>query len=278
MYRPITLPLSRDPHMFVRTLLISLLIALSVAAASTPVVAQQRYPGGIFTLYYLDVVPAEFVAAALAPPYGRLLVSEFAAILDESADAACLQSKGIAKTQLPERAGVILQQRGTHLLATYIATIDRAAYERYLPARIGRDGVVEFARLKNDPKVQAYVAAEAPARYANVLNVIAENLARFVLIMRIKLVRSISPYDNNALDQADPTDATQAELEALVANDKTDVLERYLGMSRAAQVPFDDAVDSDKLKSYSPGSLLDGIEGDLAELCIPGADPHRPRP
>src|SRR5262249_53535918 len=161
-----------------------LLIVLSVAAASTPLAAQQRYPGGIFPLYYLDIVPAEFVAAALAQPYGRLLVSEFAVILDESADTACLQSKGIAKTQFPERAGVILQHGGTHLLATYTATIDQPAYERYLPARIGRDGVIELARLKNDPKVQAYVAAEAPVRYANVLNIIAENLARFVLIMR----------------------------------------------------------------------------------------------
>src|SRR5262249_13579902 len=152
----------------------------SVAAASTPIVAQQRYPGGIFPLYYLDIVPAEFVAAALTQPYGRLLQSEFAAILGESADATCLQSKGIAKTQLPERAEVILRQRGTHLMVTYIATIDRAAYERYLPARIGRDGVVELARLKNDPRVQTYVAAETPARYAKELNRIAENLARFV--------------------------------------------------------------------------------------------------
>jgi hypothetical protein len=128
-------------------------------------------------------------------------VSEFTAILDDSADLACMQSKGYAKTQLRERARAILQQRGTHLLASYIATIDRAAYERYLPARIGRDGVV-----------------------------------------------------------------------------KTGDLARYQDMIREVQKPLDDAVDLEKLKSYSPGALLDGIEGDLAELCISGADPQRPRP
>jgi hypothetical protein len=122
------------------------------------------------------------------------------------------------------------------------------------------------------------VSAEAPARYANVLSRVAENLARFALIARVKLVRSISPYDNRAIDEADPSNATQGELEALLANDKTGVLERYLGITRVAQTPFDDAVDIDKLKSYGPGNLLEGIEGDLAELCVPGADPRRPRP
>ena len=260
-----------------RPFLLSLLVMLSVATVPRSAIAQSNPRGGPLPLSFLDIVPAEFVATAFAQPYGRALVKEFAAILRDSANPKCLKTKGITKEQLSNQARAILLRRGTYLLKRLIGTIDRSAFKTYAPARIGRDGLAEIKRLQSNRNVRAYLGVEKPALLAYVASYIVENVDRYAIIWRINLVRGINPYSsgNQSLIDLDPTEKTEAKLKEMVANDKSGALERYLGITAAAQKPLDDAIDPKVAQSFGPGELLadpnknrQGLYNDLAGLCV----------
>jgi hypothetical protein len=239
----------------------------------TPSAAQ----GGGFPPYVADIVPARDVPAALAGPYGRAFVAEFAAIVAESADAQCLAARKITKERIADRARAIVVERGIYLWKRLVGTIDRAAYKSYLRARIGTEAVAELERLRSDPKVRAYTAAEEPARHAYVVSYILETMERHLMINRIKLVRGIGPYSTSdrALIDADPTEKVEAALKQMVASDTSGVLSRYQEMTAAAGKPFSDAIDNSVFLKLNLGQLLagpdkkaDGFRNDLARLCI----------
>jgi hypothetical protein len=266
-----------------RRFLLSLLVMLSVATVPRSTIAQSTPRGGPLPLSFLDIVPAEFVSAAFAQPYGRALVTEFAVILGDSANPECLKAKGITKEKLSDSARTILPQRGTFLLKRLIGTIDQATFKTYAPARIGRDGLAEIKRLEDNPNVRTYLDIEKPALLAYVASYIAENVDRYALLNRIKLARGVNPYssDNQLLIDLDPTQKTEAKLKEMVANDKSGVLERYLGFTAAAQRALNDAIDTMLARSYGPGELLadpnknrEGLSNDLAGLCVARRTPQ----
>lgn len=261
----------------VRFLLFWFLVFACIATLLQAAIAQSAPRGGPLPLSLIDVVPADFVRDAFAQPYGRALATEFAAVLRDSTDPKCLKTKKISAQQLEDRAHAILVRRGTYLLGRLIATIDRSAFKAYAPARIGRDGLAQIERLERDSSVQAYLKTEKPVLLAYVASYILENVDRYALLLRIKFVRPVSPFsiNNKSLTALDPTEKTEAKLKEMVASDKSGVLERYLGITAAAQKALDDAIDPKAARNLGPGELLadpnknrEGLHNDLANLCI----------
>ena len=65
---------------------------LVVVIVPRSVLAQSPYKIS-FPLIYVDNEPGQIANATFSAPFGRLLVAEFAAVLADSADAACLNAK-----------------------------------------------------------------------------------------------------------------------------------------------------------------------------------------
>jgi hypothetical protein len=263
----------------VYALLLPLLAMLSVA---TPQSALAQ--GRDFSSYFLDVVPSKFVAAALADPYGQAVVTQFAAALGDSADPACLQAKKMTKEQLSGRARALLQERGALMLERLISMTDRAAFKNYLHARIGTEGAAEFERLRGDPAVRAYLAADEPAEHVFIAQYIVENIQRYAKISRISFAKPFSPMDSDipSLDSVDPTDKIDAALKKLVADDTSGMLARYLEMTAMAQKPYRDAANMDLAMKFGPGELLarkgrdnQDLYNELVELCVAHAQPKQ---
>jgi hypothetical protein len=255
------------------------LVAPMLAAAPQSANAQG---GRNFSSYFLDVVPAKFVAAAFEQPYGRAVAAQFSAALTDSADPACLKAKAITTTQIEERARSMLTQRGAYVLERAVAMTDRAKFKSYLKARLGKDGAAELERLRNDPDVKAYRAVDEPAELAFITAYIVENINRYAIINRIELAKPISPIasDIASIDEADPTGKIDEKLKEMVAGDKSGKLARYLEMFAMAQKPFADAADMKTAMKFGPGELLarpgkdkTDLYNELVDLCV--ARPRR---
>jgi hypothetical protein len=273
----------RAPLLFAKsgisTVYATLLTLLSVAAPQSAI-AQGRD----FSSYFLDVVPSKFVAAALAQPYGQAVVTQFAAALGDSADPACLQAEKMTKEQLSARARALLQERGALMLQRLISMTDRAAFKNYLHARIGREGVAEFERLRTDPAVRAYVAADEPAEHVFIVQYIVENIQRYATISRISFARPFSPLGSDipSLGSVDPTDKIDAALKKLIADDTSGALARYLEMTAMAQKPYRDAANMELARKFGPGELLarkgrdnKDLTNELVELCVVRSQPKQ---
>jgi hypothetical protein len=257
----------------IRASMLLLLILLNAANTRNYAIAQGRN----FSTFFLDVVPSKFVAAALAQPYGHAVVKEFAAALSDSADPQCLKAKGMTKDQLSDRARALLLQRGTYMLERLLMMTNRAMFKNYLKARIGREGIAELDRLRNDPNVRVYRAIDEPAELAYIAASIVDNIDHYTRITKIKLARPISPIasDIQSIAQADPTDEIDTKLKEMVANDKSGVLVRYVEITAMAQQPFRDATNMKIAMKFGPGELLarpdkDNLDlyNELVNLCV----------
>jgi hypothetical protein len=268
------LPRANGRTLIVRAKLL-LLVAMLIAAAPRFAIAQSRN----FSAYFLEVMPAKFVATAFAQPYGQEVVTQFAAALSESADPACLRSSGISKEHLAHRARALLLERGSYMLERLVSTIDRAAYKSYLHGRIGSEGVAEFERLRTDPTVRAYMAVDEPAELAFIAQYIVENIRRYAMIMRISFARPFSPLSTDipSLDNLDPTDKVDAALKKMIAEDMSGALTRYSEMVAISLKPFHDATNTDRAMKFGPGELLarprkdnKDLYNELVDLCVAG--------
>src|SRR5262245_52212155 len=91
--------ISMDMHLAVghAATFIILSAALCILPLVRPAAAQMPHP------IDPDQSISEIVRAAYAAPYGRALVADFAAIVHDSAQPACLQSKGFDDSKLIDR-------------------------------------------------------------------------------------------------------------------------------------------------------------------------------
>src|SRR5262249_19636540 len=92
------------------------------------------------------------------------------------------------------------------------------------------------------------------------------------LILRIKLVRQISPLATGKMElyDANPTDELTAKLSELVSNSKSDALTRQLELFKAAEKALQDTVKRDRLRELikSPRELTAGLDRELADVCV----------
>ncbi len=264
----------RTAFALARTLPLSLLVTLCIAAAPQTATAQSR---DYSTYGVFDVVPSDLVAKAFAQPYGRALATQFSDALVEIADPACLKTKGLTSEKLADRARALLLERGVYMLQRTETFLDRAAFKSYLQARLGRDGVAEFERLHTDPAVKAYLAADEPAKLAFFAEYVLENVRRYVMITRVAVKRPFTPLEAPipSIEALNPTPQVNAKLKEMRANDMSGALARYREMTAMAQKPYRDAMKMDVAMKFGPGELLArpgknnrDLYDELVTLCV----------
>lgn len=201
---------------------------------------------------------------AFASPYGKALTAELGNSLRKNADPVCLKEKGMEAGQLEARGRDLLIKWGARSSETLAALIDEKNYNDLFTA------TAELEQLKQNADVKRYLAIAAPAQQANLLETTLENFERYVLIRRIKLT-PVHPLatGNVQLEARNPTEATEKAIEKFVASRKSAALERYLDLSDQAAAALKASMKKDKVIASGGGpNLFNGVEADLAELCI----------
>jgi hypothetical protein len=209
------------------------------------------------------------VRAAFDSAYGKALVAELGKSLRKDADPACLTAKGIAPEQLEPRGRDVVIKWDEKLFFTLNDFIDPRIYEEKFAATAGRGASAELKRLRNDPVVKRALELERPIRQASALDAFFEQFDRYMLVKRIKLT-AVSPLGtaNEALAKMNPTEATEAEVDKFVEANKSAALKKFQKLSQQSIVASGAATKLELVRKTGPLEFLNGIEADLAELCI----------
>jgi hypothetical protein len=237
-----------------RTAAIAIVLILGSAAA--PALAQLPTSGP-------SEQPVTFVPAAFASPYGRALIAELGRALRADADPTCLNSKAIIADQLEQRGEALLVKWGTRTMKTARSYVDYEVYEKSFPAS------AELKGLREQPQIKRYLDIEQPIRMAKVLDFIFEQFDRYVLLNRIKIA-PVSPAASGNIDvlRANPTEAAEEALDDFIETNKSPQIERFLALSEQATEATQVAIKKEQAVQAGPGTFYQGIELDLAELCI----------
>jgi len=248
-------------------------LALSVLAilalAGAPQCQAQSQAG--LTLLVLEIRPAVLAPAAFTRPYGRLLAAEFGEVVRDSANADCLKTKGIERTALAERTKPILLRQARQMFEIIDREIDRAAFDARLRELAGPNVKAEWARVRNDPDVNAFLALYSSLRLAVAADAAIEHLDRAALVLRIKLVRRIHPINTGKVElyDANPTDDYQRKLYELVSKSKSAALARHVELAEAAEKALENSLKRESLlKITSSVQLMPSLERDLADVCV----------
>jgi hypothetical protein len=212
---------------------------------------------------------APLVRDAFASSYGQALADEFGKALGNAADPACLGKKKIAAADLRQRGLDLMARRGTRMLEQSTSLIDSKAYDEKLAAAGGRSASNELTQLSNDADVKRYRELERPIRLTAVLDAMFEQFDRYAESARIKIA-PVSPLadGNDALLSKDPTEASEKALKDFVATHQSPPLQRYLKLSENAADATTAAVNIDQAEKTGPATFFQGVEADLAEICV----------
>jgi hypothetical protein len=213
--------------------------------------------------------PAALVRDAFASSYGQALADEFGEALSKAADPACLGTKKIAPTSLRQRGLDLMVKRGTRMLEQSTSLIDSKAYDEKFAATGGQSAPSELAQLSNDADVKRYRELERPIRLTAVLDTVFEQFDRYAENARIKIA-PVSPLagGSDALLNSDPTEASEKALKDFVATHPSPPLRRYLKLSEDAAEATTAAVNADQAGKTGPATFFEGVEADLAEICV----------
>lgn len=207
--------------------------------------------------------PVARVREALVSSYGQALIAEFGTNLRAGADAACLDSKGITADQLAARGLALMTKWGTRMAETSDSLIDKKVYAEKF------SGHAELAKLRQDASVQRYLAVAQPIQSATTLNSIFEQFDRYIMLKRIKLSpTSPAASGNEVLMNKDPAGDAGEKLEKFVAASKSAALKRYLALTRQDAAARTGSIRKADLLQAVPTTFFQGVETDLAELCI----------
>ena len=205
---------------------------------------------------------------AFEMPYAQTLLRTFVATVRRKGDATCLKEKAFDDATLAARGSALLQRYGVQMFKLMDENFDRAAYEKALEASAGRGAVAELERLKRDGDVKKLNALYRPAELAKVIDVVAENYDRYLLIGRINLDPISRVARGEPEPKENPTQAADAAAQRFIEQHRSKKLDRYLDLV--------DATESARTKGFSapvalklgPMTYFDGADRDLAELCV----------
>jgi hypothetical protein len=235
-----------------------LLLVFSIAlAAASPARAQ----GGFFA-----EPPEKLFADAMQAPYGQALAKRFAAAVRKAGDPACLQEKALDDAALAARGQGLWQRYGVQMAQLIEQSFNRAAYERALLERAGRNVLTEIERLERDRSVKAFKELNRPAQLAKATDMLLEQFDRFVLVGRIKL-EPIGPLGRGEPELAEnPTQATEAAVEKFLKRHRG--VNRYLDLLDTVQAAKARGMSVLAVSKLGPMEYFAGAERDLAELCV----------
>jgi hypothetical protein len=247
---------------------------LSLFASATSVRAELGPP-------FFPEKPAELVKAAFAAEYGQALVEQLGAVLTQSSDKACLASKGIDAAKMTARGREIYLRYGAQMLEMVQSFIKIEVLESKFAELAGPGAKAEMLRLQNDPDVKEFLAIARPAQLAHVAETISENLARFALIKRMRLLGPVNEFEvpNKELEDKNPTKGSDADAQRFMEKTKSAQLDRYLDLVVLFDAAKKEAFDRDLvLRNGGPVELFAGVDVDLADLCIPTQQPAPKNP
>jgi hypothetical protein len=238
------------------------LFALAVMFEAAP--AQAQLP-----IDLISPPPAQTIREALDHAYGRALLAEFAKVVLQDGDPACLKEKTLDTAKLSERGRDMFERYGLKIANLMISNFDRPAFDAVMSARSSAGGTPEMARLQTDPVVQRYLSIERPMRYAKFLDFLFEMFDRYALITRIR-IKSISPIStgNDALMNENPTEKAEEALEQFAASNPSPQLKRFLELSEIAADALNTSFNKRVALTWGPSTYYRGVETDLAEFCI----------
>jgi hypothetical protein len=218
---------------------------------------------------YLEGAADDKVRAAFAAPYGRAVAVEFAAVLHDSADAACLKAKGLGIVELTPRANAILLAQGTRIYEIFAKTIDPKEYDATL-ASIVPDAKEQLVRLRADPDVRVLLRYYEPARLAVIVDQVVDVIDRYAVEARLKLDRKIAPLKsgNAELRALDPIDKSIGAGDEFAEKSLSRMPAFYIELYQQTA----DALNKlhDKLDAVPLAVLAAGLDKELTELCIVG--------
>ena len=209
------------------------------------------------------------IREAFDSPYGKALVAELGKSLRNDADASCLTAKGIAPDQLEQRGHDLIVKWALRTMQTANAFIDPKIYHDKFAATAGSGAGDELARLRDDADVKRSMELERPIQQALIVDLFFDEFDRYVLAKQIKLT-AISPLRtaNNQLLEMNPTEAAERKHSLFAASNKSPALQKYLMLSQQSLVASTAATKMEDALKITPDTFLDGLEADLAELCI----------
>jgi len=236
-----------------------------------PLVADYMLIGALTTYDASTMPPKDVVAAAFGTEYGRALVANLAEALAASADKSCLQSKQLRSADFARGAAEIYDRYGTRMIEISRSVVNTPAYRAALAA-LAPSFQADAARLRGDPDVQKLLALEQPTRFSDVADRVAENLARYLLLHRISLKKPVWRLelgDTSLTDRYNSDDALEARYQ-FVANSQSPQLKQYIGLLKTMLEVRVANGDRTAALQYGPTQFFQGVETELAALCIPG--------
>ena len=134
------------------------------------------------------------------------------------------------------RAALTLWQRYSLQMTKLIEeNFNRAAYQRALTERAGRNAVAEIERLERDRAVKTYKELNQPAQLARAADMLLVQFDRYVLIGRIKL-DPIGPVAGRRAGARKITaKAAEAAVEKFLKQHQNPRVNRYVGLLDTVQ-------------------------------------------
>jgi len=221
------------------------------------------------------------VNAAFSAKYGQALVEQLGTVLTQSADKACLASKGLDAAKMTARSREIYLRYGAQMLEMVQSFIKIDVLESKFAELAGPGAKAEMLRLQNDPDVKKFLTMARPAQLAHLAETISENLARFALIKRMRLLGPVNEFEvpNKELEDKNPSKGSAADAQRFMEKIKSAQLDRYLDLFVLFDAAKKEAVDRDLvLRNGGPVELFAGVDVDLADLCIPTQQPAPKKP
>jgi hypothetical protein len=242
-------------------------LALAIAWG---LIGAERARAGSLLLW--GVFPPHTAREALADGYGRAIVKEFGTILLASADKACLDARGIDAARLETLGADLLARYGQKLVDMPSSIVDNETVAAEFARVAGPKAMAELRRLTTAPSVQKFRERGRPARLDRMVDLIAENLDRFLLLQRRSLARPLSP-----LGSASPQvlalsriEAADAAADRFVQENKADrKLHRFLVLADQWDAAMLDALrDNPAARAMPPHGAFKGIEDELETACV----------
>jgi hypothetical protein len=241
-----------------------------VLAIAWSLTATERSWAGSVSLW--GVFPPHTAREALADRYGRAIAREFGAILLASADQACLDAKGVDAARLEALGGDMLARYGQKLAEQPSSIVDDEAVNAEFARVAGPNGLTELRRLASAPSVKIFRGRGRPARLDRMVDLIAENLDRHLVLRRRSLARPLNPLGSASpqLLALSRIEAADAAGERFVRQNKADrKLQRFVVLADHWDAALLSAMrKTPAARATPPHDAFKGIEDELEAACV----------